>query len=69
MAEERGVEKTFCPSDIARNLYPDQWRDKMELIRTIAQELADQGHVRITQKGEEVSIESVKGPIRIGKKK
>lgn len=64
-ATERGREKSTCPSEIARMLFPRDWRNRMEKIHEVAIELHNQGKVLITQKGSPVDIEKIKGPIRI----
>lgn len=56
---------TICPSDAARAVGGENWRDLMELTREVATELSDQGQVRITQKGHAVSADA-RGPIRLG---
>jgi uncharacterized protein (DUF2461 family) len=65
MSAQRGNDKTICPSEVARKLWPDDWRVHMDEVRKIAIELRDQGKVAITQKGEEVSGNEFVGPIRI----
>ncbi|OWK71371.1 DUF3253 domain-containing protein [Pedobacter sp. AJM] len=65
MAEQRGPEKSTCPSEIARRLYPDDWRKHMKNIREVAIGLHQQGKIMITQKGMPVDIDHIKGPIRI----
>lgn len=68
-ARQRGPDKTICPSEVARSLFPDsdkQWRAIMPRIRTAASELADRGWVRITRQGSEVPATGGGGPIRIG---
>ena len=62
---ERGPLKTTCPSEIARALFPLQWRKHMAAIRSAAFRLQEKGIVNITQKGKTVK-QDVKGPIRIG---
>ncbi|TCD05865.1 DUF3253 domain-containing protein [Pedobacter frigidisoli] len=64
-AGERGKEKSTCPSEIARSLFPADWRKHMEKVRGVAIDLQIQGKVIITQKGKPVDIEKIKGPIRI----
>jgi hypothetical protein len=64
-AKNRGPKKSTCPSEIARALYPEDWRRHMDKIRKVAVELAKSGKVMITQKGVPVDIEQIKGPIRI----
>ena len=60
----RDLEKTICPSEVARNLYPETWRDKMELVRKVAGKLVQEHIIVITQKNKKVDI-SGKGPIRL----
>ncbi|MHA7210847.1 DUF3253 domain-containing protein [Arthrobacter sp. MDT1-65] len=64
IAEQRGVDKTLCPSDAARSIGGDTWRDLMPAARRIAFELAAQGRVDVTQHGDRVEP-GVRGPIRI----
>ncbi|MEN0095063.1 MAG: DUF3253 domain-containing protein [Pedobacter sp.] len=65
IAIERGPDKTTCPSDIARMMFPNDWRRHMEKVRCVAVELQRKGKVLITQKGKPIDIEHIKGPIRI----
>jgi hypothetical protein len=65
MATDRGMDKTICPSEVARALFPVNWRKYMEEVRQAAIELQQEGKVSITQKGEPVDVEHIKGPIRI----
>jgi hypothetical protein len=62
---ERGHEKTTCPSEIARMLFPDDWSDHMKEIVNLAIDLHHQGKVVITQKGVPIDVDHIKGPIRI----
>lgn len=65
VATVRGSEKSTCPSEIARMLFPDNWRKHMEDVRNAAIDLHSQGKVVITQKGIPIDINHIKGPIRI----
>lgn len=65
MATERGTDKTICPSEVARTMFPANWRKHMNEIREVAIDLQQQGKVTITQKGEPVDVNYIKGPIRI----
>lgn len=65
MATERGPDKTICPSEVARDMFAQNWRNHMNEIRDAAIKLQQQGKVSITQKGVEISVEDIKGPIRI----
>lgn len=58
---------TICPSDVARVIGGDQWRDLMPAVRRIADALADGGVVVVTQKGQPVTAATAKGPVRIGR--
>ena len=57
--------KTICPSETARAIGGDDWRDLMPLVRDVASGLVDQGEVIVQQKGEEVNIATVRGPVRL----
>lgn len=65
LLERRGAGKTICPSDAARAVSADGWRDLMEPARQAAQRLVAAGDVVVTQGGEVVSLDAVTGPIRI----
>jgi hypothetical protein len=66
MARERGPAKTICPSDAARAVGGEQWRDLMDDARDIARDLARKGDVEISQKGEVLDPDATwRGPIRI----
>lgn len=64
IAERRGSAKTLCPSEAARGIGGDTWRDLMPAARRIAFELAGEGRVDVTQQGLRVEP-GVRGPIRI----
>lgn len=57
--------KTICPSETARAIGGDEWRDLMPLVRDVAAQLVEQGQVIVQQKGEEVDIAAARGPIRL----
>lgn len=56
---------TICPSEAARVVGGKEWRDLMDPAREVASELAETGVIVITQKGEEVDLGSVRGPVRL----
>lgn len=64
-ANQRGPEKSTCPSEIARMLFPDDWRKHMKDVRDVAIDLHIKGEVVITQKGTPIDVNHIKGPIRI----
>ena len=61
----RGPAKTICPSEVARKLFPEDWRSQMEAVRVEAKKLVEEGKLLITQKGEVVDPETFKGAIRL----
>ena len=61
----RSATSTICPSDVARSLSDDEWRDLMEPVRRAARRLVAAGEVQITQHGSVVDPSTAKGPIRI----
>lgn len=66
LARERGPDKTICPSDAARAIGGDDWRDLMDDARDVARSLAREGLVDVTQKGDALDPDATwRGPIRI----
>ena len=65
VATQRGPEKSTCPSEIARKLFPDDWRNHMKNVVDVAIDLHHQGKVMITQKGIAIDVNHIKGPVRI----
>lgn len=55
---------SICPSDVARIVGADGWRDLMPTVREVAFALRAAGQVEIMQGGEP-AVEAPKGPIRI----
>lgn len=70
---ERGLDKTICPSEIARAIAAadshdgSEWRAWMPSVRDVTAELAAAGVIEVTQRGSRVDIHSVRGPVRIGR--
>lgn len=56
---------TICPSDAARVVGGQDWRGLMDIAREVASELADRGEARVQQKGVDVDLATVRGPIRL----
>lgn len=65
MLLRRGEGKTICPSEVARKLFPETWREEMEHVRTIAKYLVKTGKISITQAGQVVDPDNFKGAIRL----
>jgi hypothetical protein len=63
----RAATSTICPSDAARAVGDDNWRDLMEPARRAARRLVEAGEVQITQGGSVVDPATARGPIRIRK--
>ena len=56
---------TICPSDAARVVGGEDWRNLMEPARSAARRMVARGEVDITQGGKVVDPSTAKGPIRI----
>jgi hypothetical protein len=66
LARERGPSKSICPSDAARAVGGESWRDLMDQARDTARELARSGDVVVTQRGETLDPDAEwRGPVRI----
>lgn len=57
--------KSICPSEVAKDLQPEQWQRMMPKVRTVALGLMRQGRLTITKKGKAVDPETFKGVIRL----
>lgn len=68
-AEERGTDKTYCPSEVAKKVAPTDWRRKMDKVREVADRLVKAGDLIVLQKGCIIKEKpsKAKGPIRLGK--
>jgi len=62
---QRDPGKTICPSEAARAVGGDDWRDLMQPARDAARELVGLGEVEVTQRGEVVDVTTARGPVRI----
>jgi Protein of unknown function (DUF3253) len=66
LTRHRGARSSICPSDAARAIGGDSWRELTEQSRSIAFALARAGDVEITQRGAVVDPDRPsRGPIRI----
>ncbi len=63
----RGVDKTYCPSEVARQLFPEDWRNKMDAVRKVADTLVQSGQLITTQKNQKINClpSEANGPIRL----
>ena len=67
---QRGKQSSACPSEVARALAPEDWRDLMPRVRQVAGQLALRGLLDISQGGQSVPTATLpngpwKGPIRV----
>jgi hypothetical protein len=65
---DRAVTATACPSEAARQVGGDEWRDLMEPTRRAARRLVARGEIDITQGGSVVDPSTARGPIRLRKR-
>ena len=57
--------KTACPSEVARLLDEQSWREHMQAVRDAAARLAQSGRIDVLQRGKKVDPKSARGPIRL----
>ena len=67
LLRHRAAEKTICPSDAARVVGGESWRDAMDVARDVARELDAAGVLEVRQKGVKVELDGAKGPIRLAR--
>lgn len=61
----RAAGASICPSEAARRVDPEGWKDRMEDARRAARRLVAGGVVEITQGGRVVDPSTARGPIRV----
>jgi hypothetical protein len=66
LLQKRGAGKTICPSEVARQLGGETWRNLMPDVRAVGTRLMDEGKIVTLQKGKVVDVRTAKGPIRFG---
>jgi len=67
LLDQRGEGKTICPSEVARALGGEDWRDLMQPVRDVAAGRAERGELRVTRKGARVDPRNPGGPIRLSR--
>lgn len=65
LLDERAPGATICPSEAARSVGGDEWRELMEPARRAARRLVEAGSVEITQGGRVVDPSTARGPVRV----
>ncbi|TQN41009.1 uncharacterized protein DUF3253 [Blastococcus colisei] len=65
LLDQRRPDASICPSEAARAVDPDGWRDLMPAARAAAGRLAAAGEVEVTQGGAVVDVTVAQGPVRV----
>ena len=65
LLDQRRAGTTICPSEAARAVDPEGWRELMPAARAAAGRLAAAGDVEVTQRGQVVDVTTARGPVRI----
>ena len=60
----RGMDKSICPSEVARGL-AEEWRPLMGFVRQAAVRLAQAGQIEILRKGKPIDPTETHGVIRL----
>ncbi|HEY9009251.1 DUF3253 domain-containing protein [Ohtaekwangia sp.] len=67
LAEERGTEKTFDPSDVARAIDQQNWSLLIDQVELVANTLIREGKIIALQSGRVIDIKNYKGPVQFRK--
>jgi hypothetical protein len=65
LLDSRARDASVCPSEAARAVGADDWRELMEPARMAARRLVGAGLAQITQGGQVIDPDHAKGPIRV----
>lgn len=65
LLDHRAAGRTICPSEAARRVDPEAWRDLMPEARRVAARLVGDGTIEMTQAGEAVDPAGARGPVRL----
>ena len=65
LLDQRAAGATICPSEAARAVDPEGWRELMPAARAAAGRLVTSGDVEVTQRGEVIDVGTARGPVRI----
>jgi Protein of unknown function (DUF3253) len=65
LLDDRRDGATICPSEAARAVDPEGWRELMPAARAAAGRLAAAGRVQVTRRGEVVDVATARGPVRV----
>ena len=67
LLRHRNVDATICPSDAARVVGGESWRELMDPARDVAGELAGDGVLTVRQHGQAVDLATAQGPVRLAR--
>ena len=67
LLRNRRPEATICPSDAARTIGGESWRDLMDLAREVVAELSEAGVIVVRQHGDDVDLATAVGPVRLAR--
>jgi Protein of unknown function (DUF3253) len=67
LLRHRRPDATICPSDAARVVGGESWRDLMDAAREVAAELSQEGIIAVRQHGADVDVAAAVGPIRLAR--
>lgn len=66
LADHRAPDSTTCPSDAARAVGGEAWREHMDAVRDVVRDLAADGEVEVLQHGDPIDPAAPwHGPVRI----
>jgi hypothetical protein len=65
LLSQRRAAASICPSEAARAVDPEGWRDLMPAARAAAGRLAADGRAEVTQGGVVVDVSTARGPVRV----
>ena len=65
LLDARAPGATLCPSEVARSLRDEGWRELMEPVRRAGRRLAARGELVFTQQGRLVDPATACGPVRL----
>ncbi len=65
LLQQRGAGKSICPSEVARALDADAWRELMDAVRDEAAAMAQRGEITIPQGDAVLDPAALRGPLRL----
>ncbi|MCF8879302.1 DUF3253 domain-containing protein [Hyphobacterium sp. SN044] len=65
LTEKRGPSKSICPSEVAKDIEPDNWNRHMRAVRAASVGLARAGRIVILRKGKPVDPDDFRGVYRL----